>query len=118
MNFLHLTGVETNLQSKEFYDKCVSGCINADDFWDSPKKNKSTIRKKLAHLVHVDSYFEQEFLVQEDFAKNTIRCIVATTDGKCTIGFIDARYYAAPNTILDKNCLDPTKPIVRVKPKY
>ena len=114
-NFLHLTGVETNLSSSVFFAKCLSDQISFGEFWDSRRKNKSTIRKKLRNLINVDRIFETDVLVQEDFSKNTIRCVIATTDGRCTIGFVDNRHYVVPNTILDSNHLDPSKPILKIK---
>lgn len=53
-----------------------------------------------------------DILVQEDFVKNTVRCVIATTDGPCTIGFVDNRHYVVPNTILDGNHLDENKPVL------
>ena len=114
-NFLHLSGVETSLSPKVFYARCVSGQIAYGEFWDSPKKNKDTIKKKLAHLVSVDSFFDNDLLVQEDFEKGLVHCFVATSNGECTIGFVDARYYVRPNTILANNHLDPTRPILKIK---
>ena len=114
-NFLHLSGVETNLSPKDFYEKCFSGQIGYDEFWESPKKNKSTIKKKLIHLVSIDSFFDAELFVQEEFEKGLVRCFVATSNGQCTLGFVDAKYYVRPNTILDNNHLDPTKPILKIK---
>lgn len=84
------------------------------EFWDSPKKNKSTIKKKLSHLVSIDSFFDAEILVQEDFEKGLVRCFVATSNGQCTLGFVDAKYYVRPNTILASNHLNSDKPILRV----
>lgn len=115
-NFLHLSGVETDLSPREFYAKCFSGDIEYGEFWDSPKKNASTIKKKLANLVLIDSFFDADIYVQEDFKKGLVRCFVATSNGQCTLGFVDAKYYVRPNTILASNHLDPSKPIVRVKP--
>lgn len=114
-NFLHLSGVETKLSPRDFYFKCLSGQIDYDDFWDSPMKNKSTIKKKLAHLVSIDSFFDGELSVQEDFKKGLVRCFVATSNGQCTLGFVDAKYYVRPNTILASNRLDPAKPILKVQ---
>ena len=116
-NFLHLSGVETKLASRVFFENCLSGKIDYQEFWDSKRKNKNTIQKKLRNLVNIDSVFEGEIFVQEDFAKNTIHCIIATTDGQYTLGFVDNELYAVPNTILDKNHLDPNKPIYKIKAK-
>ncbi len=52
------------------------------------------------------------------FIKNKIECKIATSDGRCTIGFVDARQYLRPKTILANNHLDHTKPIYLVKPFF
>ena len=31
-NFLHLTGVETTLNAKEFFDKCISKTLHLNEF--------------------------------------------------------------------------------------
>ena len=116
-NFLHLSGVETNLTANVFFNKCLHDNIEYEDFWDSPRKNKSTISKKLRNLVNVDSIFDNEVLVQENYVKNTIHCVIATTDGKCTMGFVDNKQYVVPNTILGNNHLDPNKSIYKLKAK-
>ena len=78
-------------------------------------KNKSTIKKKLSHLVSIDTFFDNEILIQEDFEKGLVRCYVATSNGKCTLGFVDAKYYVRPNTILANNHLDQSKPILTIR---
>lgn len=116
-NFLHLSGVETNLSPKDFFTKCFSGQIAYGEFWDSSRKNKNTIRKKLRNLINVDSIFDFEVFVQEDFVKNAIHCVIATTDGRFTMGFVDNRNWVVPNTILDSNHLSSSKPILRLAAK-
>lgn len=32
-NYLHLVGVNTNLDQKTFYDKCIDGTLEESDFW-------------------------------------------------------------------------------------
>lgn len=51
-------------------------------------------------------------MVQENYGKNAIKCVVATSDGKCTIGFADAKYCVRPKTILDKNHLKKIKKLL------
>ena len=55
-------------------------------------------------------------LKKETFIKNQIVCRIATSDGKCTIGFVDAKYYLRPKTILANNHLDKNKLIIKVVP--
>ena len=116
-NFLHLTGVKTNLTTFEFYEKCLDGTISEKDFdCDSTPERKGLVRLKMKHLPSIDEFFNQTLLVQESFEKGTIKCLIATSDGKCTIGFVDAKYCVRPKTILDKNHLKKDKKIVLVSP--
>ena len=55
-------------------------------------------------------------MVQENYGKNAIKCVVATSDGKCTIGFADAKYCVRPKTFLDKNHLKKDQKIINVMP--
>ena len=116
-NFLHLTGVSTKLQPSVFFDKCFRGLINEKDFSiDDTPSQKGLIRLKMRHLPYIGSFFDGDLFVQENFEKGLIRCLVATSDGRCTIGFVDAKYNVRPKTILDKNHLDKNKPIITVTP--
>lgn len=116
-NFLHLTGVKTKLSTEEFFNKCFNDLITEDDFdCDSTKELKGFVRQKIKHLVNFDSIFTQKLLFQEKFVKGKISCTIATTNGECTIGFIDAKYCVRPKTVLDKNHLDKNKNIIEVVP--
>ena len=50
-NFLHLTGVSTNLSSEDFFGKCLNGLIDENDFSvDKTIEQKGLIRLKMKHL--------------------------------------------------------------------
>jgi len=116
-NFLHLTGVSTSLSSEVFFEKCFNGSIGESDFnIDKTIEQKGLVRLKMKHLPFINSFFEGNLLVQENFQKGSIKCLVATSDGRCTIGFVDAKYHVRPKTILDKNHLNKNKKIISVIP--
>lgn len=115
-NFLHLTGLKTTLSSKDFYDRCLAGVILESDYSLGPNNDRKTVKRKLKNLVNIGQFFKQEIMVQEAFSKNQIVCRIATSDGKCTIGFVDAKYYLRPKTILANDHLDRNKPIYKVLP--
>ena len=101
-----------------FFEKCLNGDISFDDFdCDSNGQLKGLVRLKMRHLISINSFFEQDVEVQEDFEKGSIKCLLGTSDGRCTIGFVDAKYCVRPKTILDKNHLDQSKPIILIKPR-
>lgn len=116
--FLHLTGLQTSLSKITFFEKCLSGTIEFDDFSYGPKRDKKTVKRKLKALSNIYDMFSKKLLAQESFLKNKIECKIATSDGKCTIGFVDAKKYLRPKTILANNHLDAKKPIYYVKPVF
>ncbi len=116
-NFLHLTGVNTDLKKKDFFDKCLIGTINENDYKFGPYNDRKTVKRKLKQLLNVGNFFDAAIFVQENFVKNKIICNIATCDGKCTIGFVDNKVYLRPKTILTNNHLDQNKPIYLIKPK-
>lgn len=117
-NFLHLTGVKTELKADNFFNKCFDGTIDENDFdCDSQKEIKGFVRQKLKHLLYIDTIFSQKLKFQENFKKGTISCSIASSDDNCTIGFADAKYYLRPQTLLDKNHLSKNSLIIEVVPK-
>lgn len=115
-NFLHLSGVLTTLEPAVFYEKCLNGQIECDDFSYNEYKNKNTIKSKMKNLVHIDLLFKSKIFVQEDFIKNCVVCKIATSDGKCTLGFTGGEGKLHPNTLLKNNHLDKEKCILEVMP--
>ena len=115
-NFLHLTGLKTSLSTEEFFLKCFAGTILESDYSLGPNNDRNTVKRKLKNLVNIGEFFKGEVMVQETFIKNQIVCRIATCDGKCTLGFVDAKYYLRPKTILANNHLDSNRPIIRVVP--
>lgn len=115
-NFLHLIGLHTALTPKEFFCKSYAGSISENDYCLGPNNDRKTVKRKLKNLINIGGFFKQEIMVQEAFAKNQVVCRIATSDGKCTIVFVDAKFYLRPKTILVNNHLDRNSPIYNVIP--
>lgn len=99
------------------FEKCFNESIVEQDFdCDSTKEIKGIVRKKIKHLVNFGDIFNQKLFFQEKFEKGRVSCVIATTNGECTIGFVDAKYCVRPKTILDKNHLNKNKQIIEVVP--
>ncbi len=106
-NFLHLTGVKTALSPNDFYEKCISKTLEFNDFdCDSTKSLKGTVRQKIKNLITIDSFFENSVAVQEKFERGRVSCLIASSNGKCTIGFIGGKNLN-PMTLLNKNQINP-----------
>ena len=116
-NFLHLTGVITNLKAVDFFNKCLEGKITKENILNFPDEYRSRIDKKLRNLSFIDEYFKKNLDVQEDFSRNSVNCAFATSDGYKTVGFVYTLPIIRPMTILDRNRLDINKPIYQIKPK-
>ena len=116
-NFLHLTGVLSSLKADEFFKKCLDSSIAVGDFDYDAVKNKTNIKNKLCCLVQLSSMLRKELLVQEQFVKNRIICKIAASNGSFTVGFTGGKRCVYPKTVLNKNRLDKTKPILTIMPK-
>jgi len=114
-NFLHLTGFATSLSPIEFYLQCLNNTISSNSLLYNEKKNKTTIKKKLKHLINLSIIAFSEIEVQEDFKKNRVICTLAVSNYSFTIGFVGGNKFLYPNTILDKNHLDQNKMIVNTR---
>ena len=109
-NYLHLLGVSTSLSPKDFYNKCLHGELQEDDFELSfhgrdAKSSKGSIRQKILTFPNMFGILSSANLVEEDFSKNVVRCTFATSEGSCTLGFI-ATPHARPMTLLHGDELD------------
>ncbi len=112
-NYLHLTGLHTNLDATSFFEKCYSGTLEEADF-DFCKRGqnehevKGSVRRKINSLPSIMNMFSAETSVEEDFEKNRIRCSLAAGNASSTLGFIVAGK-AKPMTLLKGNELNSSK---------
>lgn len=115
-NFLHLTGVKTNLSPLEFYKKAKSKHLTINDFdcGDSRSVLKGTVREKVKNLKSINVFFDKCICVQEKFKKGKVSCLIASSNGKYTIGFTGGQNLN-PMTLLNKNQIDQNSKIVDFK---
>lgn len=103
-NYLHLTGIATQLKASIFYDKCISGKLSLDDFnmkIDGTTVQKLTILPKLMDLYKNTNIVGQyngtkAKLCTDKLAGNIIGCLGLTKQGK----------YYIPNTALKEDIRD------------
>lgn len=99
-NFLHLTGVHTNLKAKNFFEKCYQKTLEDGDFEINDKSQKGSIRRKISVLENAIKIFSSEdIVVEERFHKNRISCSFAAAERVCTIGFTNTEL-TKPQTVL------------------
>ena len=110
-NFLHLTGVKTKLHAKHFFTKALKEKITESDYdCDSYDSLRRSVEKKLRVLVEIGNFFDGRLLFQEKYERNSIKCIIASANQKCTIGFTGADKLR-PMTILNHNRLNPNNTV-------
>ena len=114
-NFKHLTGIHSDLNSKDFFNKCVQNALSDTDF-DFIKKGqdekavKGTVRRKIKVLPNMMSLFQVGLQCEENFKKNKIICSFATADQSCTLGFFDLKK-ARPKSLIKGNELKNPQPV-------
>lgn len=109
-NYLHLTGVHTNLSASVFFQKCYDGILEESDFdfvkaGQSESEVKGSVRRKINALAAIMGIFSNSTIAEEDFVKNRIRCMLATANADVTLGFTVVGK-AKPMTLLKGNELD------------
>ncbi len=110
-NYKHLTGVNSALDPIAFFTKCYDGSLAISDFdfnkvGEFEKDTIGTVRRKISVLSTMVSLFHNnQILAEENFVKNRITCSFATTDGLCTVGFINTSK-SRPKTLLKGNVLN------------
>ena len=108
-NFLHLTGVLTNLSSIDFYLKALDGSLRLSDFdCDSTPALKGTVRCKVRNLQNIGTFFQRVVKVEEEFSSGKVRCKFATSEATYTLGFIGTSFLV-PNTLLNKDKIGEAK---------
>jgi len=114
-NYSHLTGVNSLLPAKVFYNKCLDGSLSECDF-DFSSKNRSekevigSVRRKIQILPLLATIFDMKLQAEEDFARGKVSCSLATADNAITIGFADTALLR-PKTLLKSNELNPSKAV-------
>lgn len=93
-NYQHLIGVNSLISPQLFYNKCCDGTLEESDFnfikrGQSEASVKGSVRRKIAVLPNMVNIFQNIVMVEESFVKNRIFCAFATSDGACTLGFVD-----------------------------
>lgn len=112
-NYQHLIGINSLVSAQVFFEKCYDGTLLETDFnfkksGQSEKDVKGTVRRKITVLGDMMTLLHKDFTVQETFVKNNVTCTFATTDGKCTVGFVNADK-SRPRSLIKGDELDSSK---------
>lgn len=114
-NYKHLTGINSKMDAKIFFEKCYNELLKETDFdfikvGQNEKAVKGTVRRKIKVLPNMMNIFKSDIQVEENFTKNRIMCSFATADGNCTIGFAEGKK-ARPKSLIKGNELKNPKAV-------
>lgn len=84
-NFRHLTGVETKLSAKSFYDYARKGKLSANQFGFGPIHPYSLCTRKVKHIEDIATMAMSECFMLEDIKTNTMNYKFGTTDLELTL---------------------------------
>ena len=114
-NYAHLTGVNSLVSAKDFFDTCLNGTIAEGAFNFSSKRKSEkevigSVRRKIKMLPFLTTIFQGQLYAEENFVKGKITCSLATADNLLTIGFTESTILR-PKTLLKNNELNHEKSV-------
>ena len=93
-DFKHLTGLKSNLSTKDFYDKCLNSTISTGNIDTDQKYNWSTLKSKSdrIEIIHELLYTDADkTLLLNDLTTRTgtLPVAIRNDDRKACVGFMD-----------------------------
>lgn len=103
-NYLHLTGVATNIHSVDFYKKCLNGRIDSEDFAFASDGTTALKLQVLPQLMRV--YQTAKMIGNYDLSRITLHTEKLAGNVSACMGFIrnpECSNYYIPNTALKED---------------
>ena len=114
MNFLHLTGVKTNLSAQVFYSAAISGKLSERDF---SLDTKGKAQQKLAVLPYLHGLFYHNCMIG-NFINSGIYIkadyFVGDTKAVLSVGFRYGKKIDMPVTLYNENVKTLSRPVYKV----
>ena len=114
MNFLHLTGVKTNMSAQQFYHACVNGKLSERDF---EIDNKGKVQQKVAVLPYLPNLLYGNCMIG-DFINSGIMIradyFVGDTKATISVGFKAGRAADIPVTLYYEDVRKLSNPTCKV----
>ncbi len=79
-NFKHLTGVDTNLTAKKFFDYAIKNQLQANQIFFSSRHPYALCKKKLKHILEIISLAYSESFMLEEIVTQTKTYKFGTTE--------------------------------------
>ncbi len=84
-DFLHLTGVDTKLSSKDFYKNALRGYLQANQIFFSKRHPYDLCRKKIEKLKEIISVTNSNMIILEELTTTTCTYKFGVTDLEFTV---------------------------------
>lgn len=65
-NFLHLTGVGTELRASQFYELAKEGKLQSGQLFFNQRFPLTTAMKKTAHLIHLEKFVKEGYFIAKN----------------------------------------------------
>ena len=87
--FLHLTGVETGLRAKDFYQKAKDGILDIKQFYFTPVHSLGDAKKKLPCLNRLSELTNTMVCIVKNMATVTLTYTIGVTNLEFTLGLTE-----------------------------
>ncbi|MCD8129687.1 MAG: PBECR4 domain-containing protein [Lachnospiraceae bacterium] len=84
-DFMHLTGVDTNMSGEQFFKNVISGKLRANQIYFSRRHPYDLCAKKISQLPKLISVTNSEIFILEDTQTVTFTYKFGLTDLECTV---------------------------------
>lgn len=88
-NFKHLTGVDSNLHGKDFYNKAKNHTLTTSQFYFSEKHPYNAAKKKIRYLHRLDELTNTDIFLLEKMGTNTITYKFGFTNLEFSLGLTE-----------------------------
>ncbi len=85
-DFMHLTGVDTNMSGEQFFKDAVRGKLQANQIFFSQRHPYDLCAKKMSQLANLSLVIDSEVVVLENITTDTFTYRFGVTDLVFTIG--------------------------------
>ena len=87
--FLHLTGVESRLKAKDFYQKAKDGVLDANQFYFTPNHSMGSAKKKLPCLNRLSELTTTMVCIVKNLTTVTLTYTIGVTNLEFTLGLTE-----------------------------
>lgn len=102
-DFFHLTGLESCLDAKDFYDNAKNSKLSHKQIYFKPNHPYDLVKKKLPCLSRLDELTKHKVTILKDMKTSSITYKVGLTNVSFTVGMYYKAGYYSPQTLRVKD---------------